>query len=61
VTKLPPPPPPSWSLSPKNHIKMQAFCAAQSSGASDDIIVDDGLDLDQDLEVHQLPCLLFTY
>jgi hypothetical protein len=49
---------PDSEKSPQN---AQAFRVAQSSGAPDDIIVDDGLDLDPDLEVRQLTYLLFVY
>jgi hypothetical protein len=49
---------PNFEKSPQN---AQAFCAAQSLGASDDVVMGDGLDLDPDLEVRELTHLLFTY
>jgi hypothetical protein len=45
--------------SEKSRQNVQAFRAAQSSSASDDIIMGDG-DLDSDLEVRELTYLLFV-
>jgi hypothetical protein len=52
--------PPTTTLdkSPQN---VQAFHAAQSLGASDNVLMGDGLDLDPDLEVRESTHLLFMY
>jgi hypothetical protein len=44
-----------------NSERLQNVQAVHSSGTSDDIIMDDGLDLDPDLEVRELTYLLFMY
>ena len=52
--------PPTTTLDklPKN---VQASHAAQSLGASDNVLMGDGLDLDPDLEVRESTHLLFMY
>jgi hypothetical protein len=47
---------PNSEKSPQN---AQAFCAAESLGASDDFVMGDGLDLDPNLEVCELTYWLF--